>query len=64
MLTGWLMLVIVVVIVSVMSVPASVTTALRTVCWPSIQTVNVAIGEAGVRHRLLHLRLGRRPRGK
>src|ERR1700761_1283999 len=42
MLTGWLMLVIVTVMVSEMDLPTSMTTALRTICCASIQSVNVA----------------------
>jgi hypothetical protein len=43
MLTGWLMLLIETVMTSVRAVPVSVMTALRITCWPSTQTVNVAV---------------------
>ena len=53
MLTGWLMLVVVVVTDSITVLPTSVMMAFRTVCWPSIQTVYVSSVKRGARYRLL-----------
>src|ERR1700760_2205190 len=43
MLTGRLMLVTVVVMVSLTDVPSSLMTVLRATCWPSTQTAKVAV---------------------